>query len=335
MPVGGGLALVESLTAACESAGVEFRYETTARSLLLDDGAVMGLRTVGPEGPSSLTGSVVLACGGFEGSPEMQTRYYGDKAMFCRPVARGGHFNKGEGIDMALAVGAQGAGNFGLFHSEPIDPRSGLAEPAIFSFTYGILVDVEGRRFTDEAPGPVDAFYERITRMIHHLPRGLAWFLLDRRGQEIPNLGIGLRTDQPPVEAASLELLADKLELPIDTLLETVAAYNDACRAGDFDPSRPDGLATEGLEPRKSNWAVPLTEGPFQAYPIIAANVFSYGGLRTDPSARVLDTDGRVIPGLFAAGEMTGLYYTNYTGSTSVLRGAVFGRIGGRLAATG
>ena len=332
MPVGGGLALVEALTAACEEAGVDFRYETTARRLRLAGGAVIGLEAVGPEGAIDLAGPVILACGGFEGSHEMQARYYGDKALFCRPVARGGHYNKGEGIDMALAVGAEGAGNFGLFHSEPVDPRSGLAEPAIFSFPYGILVDVDGRRFTDEAPGSVDAFYERITRKIHHLERGIAFLVLDQAAADLPNLRIGLRTDQPAIVAPTLAALAAQLEIPAASLEATVAAFNAACRPGAFDPTQPDALATIGLEPAKSNWARPLVERPFHAYPIIAANVFSYGGLRTDESARVLDTDGRVIEDLYAAGEMTGLYYTNYTGSTSVLRGAVFGRLGGQAA---
>jgi len=288
---------------------------------------------VGPDGALVLHGPVVLACGGFEGSVEMQARYYGDKATFCRPVARGGHYNKGEGIEMALAVGAQAAGNFGLFHSEPVDPRSGLAEPAIFAFPYGILVDVDGRRFTDEAPGPVDAFYERITRKIHNLDRGVAFLILDRNAHELPNLRVGLRTDQPPIEGMSLEALAEALEIPPANLVATVTSYNGACREGAFDPLEPDGLATEGLEPNKSNWARPIAVPPFHAYPVIAANVFSYGGLRTDDEARVLDTDGRVISQLYAAGEMTGLYYTNYTGSTSVLRGAVFGRLGGAAAA--
>ena len=65
----------------------------------------------------------------------------------------------------------------------------------------------------------------------------------------------------------------------------------------------------------------------------MAANVFTFGGLKTTPAAEVVDRDGRAIPGLYAAGEMTGLYYSNYTGSTSVLRGAMFGRIAGADAA--
>ena len=234
---------------------------------------------------------------------------------------------------MALEVGAQGAGNFGLFHSEPIDPRSGVSEPAIFSFIYGILVDINGRRFTDEAPGSVDAFYERITRKIHNLDQGLAWLILDATASSIPTLPIGLRTDQPPLSAGSIEDLAVLLDVPPANLADTVASFNASCREGEFDHTRPDGLATAGIEPPKSNWARPLANGPFMAYPIIAANVFSYGGVRTDSQARVVDADGRSIPHLYAAGEMTGLYFTNYTGSTSVLRGAVFGRIGGRLAA--
>jgi len=334
MPVGGGLAIVEALTQACAAAGVSFLYETTARSLEVADGEVTGLTAVGPSGACSLRGSVVLACGGFEGSPDLQTRYYGEKALFCRPVARGGYYNKGEGIEMALAVGAQGSGNFGLFHSEPVDPRSGISEPAIFSFIYGILVDIHGKRFTDEAPGSVDAFYERITRKIHNLDRGLAWFVLDAEAAALPTISVGLRTDQPPVTGETLEELARRIEVPEGELRHTIDMFNAACGPGNFDPLRPDGLSTTGLEPAKSNWARPLVKGPFQAYPVIAANVFSYGGIRTDAQGRVLDSDGRTIPNLFAAGEMTGLYFTNYTGSTSVLRGAVFGRIGGAVAAT-
>ena len=93
--------------------------------------------------------------------------------LTARPVAKGGNYNKGEGIEMALAVGAATAGNFSLFHAEPVDPRSGEPEAAIFCFPYGILVNAEGDRFVDEARGPVDAWYERTTRDIQAQPA--AW----------------------------------------------------------------------------------------------------------------------------------------------------------------
>src|SRR3546814_5963648 len=68
---------------------------------------------------------------------------------------------------MALDIGAAPNGDFGSYHAEPVDPRSGVAEPAVFTFPYGILVNKSGRRFTDEAPGTVDAVYERVTRRIY------------------------------------------------------------------------------------------------------------------------------------------------------------------------
>jgi tricarballylate dehydrogenase len=332
-PVGGGLALVEALTAALESTSIEVLYETTARSLILDGDEVVGLHAVGTSGAVTLRGQVLLASGGYEGNSEMLSRFHGPLAMLCRPVAVGGHYNKGEGIEMALAVGADTAGNFSLFHAEPIDPRSGVAEAAIFAFPYGVLVNEHGERFVDEAPGPVDAFYERITRQIQAQTKGVAYLILDATGQGVPNIRTALRTDQPPIIGQSLDELAQRLDVDPSTLTATIDAYNGACGPEDFDHSKPDGKATRGLVPPKSNWATPIADGPFHAYPIMAANVFTFGGLRTDENARVVSRDGRPIGGLFAAGEMTGLYYSNYTGSTSVLRGAVFGRIGGRCAA--
>lgn len=333
-PVGGGAALVESLGASARDLGVDFHFRTTARCLDVgDDGAVRGVVTTTPGGLRTYRGGVVLACGGFQGNAEMMTRYHGERALTTRPVARGGNYNKGEGIEMALAIGAATAGNFAVFHAEPIDPRSGHPEAALFCFPYGILVNVEGRRFVDEARGPVDAWYERTTRDVHDQPRGLAYVLLDADAMGIPNIESSIRTDQPPVTAASIGELARRLEIDPEVLEATVQDYNEACGDATFDHRELDGCRTEGLEPPKSNWARPLATAPFHAYPMIAANVFTFGGLKTNASARVLDADGDAIQGLWAAGEMTGLYYSNYTGSTSVLRGAVFGRIAGADAA--
>jgi tricarballylate dehydrogenase len=332
-PVGGGLAIVETLGKAARGLGVEFRFETTARRLLTEAGGVVGVLAQTAAGPVEVRGRVVLASGGYQGNAELMARYHGGRALTTRPVARGGNHNKGEGLEMALALGAATAGNFSLFHAEPVDPRSGEPEAAIFCFPYGILVNREGHRFVDEARGPVDAWYERTTRDIQAQTEGVAWVVLDQQALAVPNIRSGIRTDQSPVTADTLEELAARIGVPADALAATVASYNAACGDGEFDPTAPDGLATTGLVPPKSNWARPIAEGPFAAYPIMAANVFTFGGLKTTPDAAVVDRDGRAIPGLFAAGELTGLYYSNYTGSTSVLRGATFGRIAGREAA--
>lgn len=323
LPVGGGLAMVETLTGACKKRGVEFRFETTAQSLLTSAGRVVGLAT----NRGDIKGdAVILACGGFEGNPEMLARYIGAQAINLRPVARGGHYNKGEGIRMALDIGAAPNGDFGSYHAEPIDPRSGIAEPAIFTFPYGILVNKAGQRFTDEAPGTVDAHYENVTRRIFEQRDGIAWMIVDARLDDVPNWQKGNRTDQGPVIADSIAALAQSLGLPAETLAETVDAYNDACIDGTFKPLEKDSLATQGLTPPKSNWARPIDRAPFKAWPVISANVFTFGGLKVDRHARVIDQDGCTIDGLYAAGETMGIYYRTYTGSTSVLRGAVFGR---------
>ncbi len=335
---GGGLALVETLAPVAEKMGADFLYETTAQDLIRnEDGRVIGLVTAQSDNrPLYLMGrGVVLACGGFQGNPEMVAHYLGTQGRFLRPVARGGYYNKGEGIRMALDIGAAPAGDYSDIHTQPIDPRSGATEALVMIFTQGILVNTEGKRFTDEAPGPIDANYEDICRRINAQPKGLAWCLLDAKLDEIENWRRCVRSDQPPVEAEDLAALAAKIEVPAAALQATVAAYNAACRNGAFDPFTVDGLGTNDLTPPKTNWARPLDAPPFKAYPVIGSNTFTFGGIKATPDAQVLNTSGEVIPGLYVAGETMGLYYGRYPGATSVLRGAVFGRRAGLHAARG
>ncbi|OGA38021.1 MAG: fumarate reductase [Betaproteobacteria bacterium RIFCSPLOWO2_12_FULL_62_13] len=336
LPVGGGLALVDALAAEAEKRGAHFVYETAATALIQDGaGKVLGVRAVSKEAAIQefRANAVVLACGGFEGNPEMLSRYMGPRSIFLRPICRGGYYNKGEGVQMALDIGAAPCGDFGSYHAEPIDPRSGMAEPSVFIFSYGILVNQQGKRFTDEAPTTIDACYERITREIFNQTRGIAYAVLDARHTRIPNYRLGLRTDQPPIEGRTIGELASKLGIAPEALEATVAEYDRACRAAEFIPLTLDGLATQGVVPKKSNWAHPVDQPPFHAYPVISANVLTFGGLKIDRRARVLNQQGDPMPGLYAAGEVVGLYYKNYTGATSVLKGAVFGRFAGSDAA--
>jgi tricarballylate dehydrogenase len=330
LPVGGGEALVQVLAARAEALGVQFHYQTTAQSLTLDErGNVVGLRARQPQGLTDFYGPVVLACGGFQGNAEMMARYVGPRSVHLRPICKGGYYNRGEGIRMALDIGAAACGEFGSYHAEPVDPRSGVSEPSVFIFPYGILVNQQGRRFTDEAPGTVDAHYESVTRRIYEQPGGMAWVVLDARHLRIPNYKLALRTDKPPVVADSIAALAQAIAVPADALALTLADYNAACSGQDWRPLEADGLATQGLLPPKSNWACPIAQAPFHAYPIMSANVFTFGGLKVDGQARVLHADGGAIPGLYAAGETVGLYYGTYTGATSVLKAMVFGRLAG------
>jgi tricarballylate dehydrogenase len=337
-PIGGGLALVEALAGWCEENGAQFFYETTARELTQNgNGAVVGVRgfSTGHKPIELRASAVVLASGGFEGNPEMLTHYLGPRARYIRPVARGGYYNKGEGIRMALSIGAAPCGDYGSFHAEPLDPRSGATEPVIMVFNYGILINKLGKRFVNEAPATVDATYEAITRIIYEQPDGIAYCVLDAKIDDVPNWKRSVRSDQPAIAAGSLPELAKKLGIDASELAATVEAYNAACQTGTFKPLELDALATNpGYAPRKTNWARRIEKPPFLAFPIICGNCFTFGGLKIDTAARVLNSDGGIIPGLYAAGETIGLYYGTYAGATSVLRGAVFGRIAGAHAAT-
>jgi succinate dehydrogenase/fumarate reductase flavoprotein subunit len=277
--------------------------------------------------------AVVIASGGFEGNPEMMASYIGPTARYLRPVARGGYYNRGEGIRLALALGAAPAGDFSSFHAEPLDPRSPAPEALVMNFPYGILVNRKGHRFTDEAPGPVDVNYDHISRAIKDEPDGIAWVVFDQSIHDVPNWKKSIRTDQPPIQSDSIANLAAACGISLEGLEKTVFAYNAACTAGEFNALRPDGLSTRSIDPIKSNWARPIERGPYMAYPIVAGICFTYGGIKTNRNAEVIDADGRPVPGLYAAGEATGLYYQVYTGATSVLRGAVFGKIAGENAA--
>ncbi|AMM16394.1 fumarate reductase [Burkholderia sp. PAMC 28687] len=336
MPVGGGLAMIEALLVQAKKLGVEVFYRTTARHLARENShGDMSLQATGPEGQALEfdARSVIVASGGFQGNPEMMTRYLGQAARFVRPVARGGYYNKGEGIQMALAAGAAPAGDFGSYHAEPLDPRSGATEALVMNFSYGILINLLGKRFVDEAPGPVDVHYDHISRAFGEQPKGKVYVVFDKRIDDVPNWKRSIRTDQHVIQAESLEALAEGCELPVDAFMKTVREYNAACPEGRFSPLEVDGLATQGLEIPKSNWSRPIATGPFFAYPIIPGICFTYGGVKTNTSAQVIDADGRPIPGLYAAGEAAGLYYQVYTGATSVMRGAVFGKIAGEHAA--
>ncbi|MCC2593956.1 FAD-binding protein [Tessaracoccus sp. OS52] len=337
-PIGGGKEIVEPLFAELEKSGADILYETSARQLVTDEtGAVTGVVVCGPDGVRRVlnTRAVVLATGGFQGNPELMTRYVGRNAYRIPPISVGGGHNRGDGLLMALEAGAATDGQFDLFHAEPKDPRSSVAEAVVMTFPYGILVNKSGKRFIDEAGNTVDLTYEKVARAILEEEDSIAYALFDQKAWSLDGWEHAVKTDVPPLEAETIEELAELMGVDPSTLRATVDAYNAACPDDDsaFAVDRLDGLVAEPEgQPRKSNWSRRIEQGPFFAYPQICANVFTFGGVRTDNDARVVDSDGHPIRGLYGAGEMTGLYYEAYAGSTSVMRSITFGRIAGRNA---
>ncbi len=337
-PIGGGLALIEGLGSYADAQNeIDFFYETSAQKLITNDqGAIVGIKAIAPQHQTiSIMGkSIVLASGGFEGNPEMLSQYIGAQTQFIRPVSRGGYYNRGEGIRMALNAGAAPSGDYGSFHAQPIDPRSSDIEPVVLNYSYGILINDSGRRFTDEAPDMVDITYEIITRLIMKQRNGIAYAVFDKSLEDIANWPITVRSKIPPIQSNDLPSLAEKLNVDKGQFLKTIDDYNrSAPNSTDFDPLKLDGLATTGLIPQKSNWSRSIQQPPFSAWPIICSNCFTFGGIKIDDKARAINTEGDIIPGLYVTGEAAGIYYRVYTGATSVMRGAVTGRLAGRDAA--
>ncbi len=336
-PVGAGAAIVDALARAAEAAGVAFLYETEARAIELTAAGAVAAVHVSLAGGASrrlATRALVLACGGFECDPLAMREHLGDGAESIRPITAGTAYNTGGGIRLALAAGARTAGDWNGMHVEPVDPRSDRPEAVVLTYPYGIVVDRTGRRFFDEGGGRVDETWETLARTIHFgTPGRIAYAIFDASLEDIPGYGRAVCTDREPLRGATLAELAAALEIDAGALAQTVAAYNAAAPAGAaaFEATRTDGLATAGLTPPKSNWARRIERPPFTAYPLVCAICYTFGGIATDDEARVLGANG-VIPGLFAAGEITGQFYGKAPGGTSVLRALVFGRIAGKRA---
>jgi succinate dehydrogenase/fumarate reductase flavoprotein subunit len=337
-PNGGGKAIVESLAGVLESVeGAEILYETDAVDLTTDErGAVNGVRVRGRDGyvRTLHAGAVILACGGFQNSKDLMAQYVGPTAGDMPLIAPGVANNTGDGLRMATAVGGGTAGQFDMVHGEPYDARSTYPDAVILSYPYAILVNRHAERFLDEGQAPLDQTFEKFAYEIWRNQENEAYLIGDQSMVNVPFYEMLNTTDKDPVVSDTLAGLAEALGLEAAALEATVSAYNAACGPEDFDPTRKDGKATSGLIPPKTNWAQPIEQGPFVGYPITSAICFTFGGVRTDAQARVVSPSGVPIPGLYAAGEMTGVFYHYYPVGTSVLRGLTFGRLAGAHAAT-
>jgi tricarballylate dehydrogenase len=338
--VGGGPGLIDMEYQAAEKAGIEIRFETKATRLVADDrGAVTGVVVRTPNGTETLDArTVVLAAGGFEANVEMRTRYLGPNWDMAR--VRGTPYNTGDGIRMALEIGAQPWGHWSGCHSVAWDynaPWHGDRKVGDnfqkHSYPLGIIVNVRGERFVDEGADFRNYTYVKYGKEIIQQPRRAAFQIFDQKVIDLLREEYRIR-EVTKAEANTFEDLARKLEIDVDGFVRTVTAYNAAVQAGAFNPAIKDGKGTRGITPPKSNWAQPLDAPPYVGYAVTTGITFTFGGLRITESAQVLDMEQRPIPGLYAAGELVGgLFYNNYPGGSGLMAGSVFGRIAGRSAA--
>ena len=126
-------------------------------------------------------------------------------------------------------------------------------------------------------------------------------------------------------------MLARLVSVPV--LLLLLAADQPAGTPAKDSPTKLDGKCTEGITPKKSNWSNPIDEPPFWAFSITGGVTFTFGGLQINEGAQVLNTSGNPIRGLYASGDIIGLFFHNYPSCTGQTRNVVFSRLAGRHAA--
>jgi tricarballylate dehydrogenase len=341
--VGGGPGLISMLTNAAQKRGIGLRYRTRALDLLYDGRCIEGVRVREDGTIRELRArSVVLACGGFEANAEWRTRYLGPGWDLAK--VRGSRFNTGDGIRMALDIGASPRGNWSGCHAvqwEMNAPEFGdLAVGDQFqkhSYPFGIVVNAEGKRFVDEGADFRNYTYAKYGRVVLEQPGQFAWQIFDQKVKHLLRDEYKIR-QITKVTADTVEEFAHRLDgVDAAEFLKTIKEWNAAVRTDiPFNPNVKDGRRTEGLTLRKSNWANTIDTPPFEGYAVTCGVTFTFGGLRIDTDAQVLNSDHQPIRGLYAAGELVGgLFYFNYPGGTGLMSGAVFGKIAGRSAARG
>lgn len=326
-----GMGLAASLRRAVRERSIPVLSETEAVRLIQENGKVCGVVVKDKSGKEReiRAGAVVIATGGFGANPEMVKKYLGPGATNL--VLRGSPFNTGDGLRMMEAVGVpfDWMDDFhgGLIHyGYRKYPKEGAVKGmrSVKLYEYCILVNQKGERFIDEGENTADKTYAKFGKIIALTqPDGVAYAVGDSQSRD--------RTDpmyygpeKEPIEAATLEELASKLGLPVQAFLKTVRDFNAGAK---------DGKAM-GLTPQKTNFAQKIEKAPFYAYKVTGGFTFTFGGVRAKKTGEVLDKMKQPIPGLFAVGEIvTGIFYGNYAGGSSLARCAVYGRIVGFQAA--
>lgn len=338
---GGGRGLVEAEYRAAARQGVEVRYRTQAVGLLRTREGIAGVRVMHQGEEATIRArAVVLAAGGFQANREWRTRYLGPGWDMAK--VRGTRYNTGDGIRMALDVGAQAYGHWSGCHSvswERYAPDFGEVDRPITAsrngYPFGIMVNAHGQRFVDEGADFRNYTYAKYGRVVLEQPGSYAWHVFDSQVSHLLHEEYRSK-GTTKVQADTLEELVARME-DVDArgFLETVRAYNAAIKRDvPFNPNLKDGRCTVGLAIDKSNWASPLEKPPYTAYAVTCGITFTFGGLKIDVTGAVLDIADEAIPGLHAAGELVGgLFYFNYPGSSGLMAGSVFGRLAGRGAA--
>jgi len=331
--LGGGRAMLNTLYRTAESLRVAIQYEAEVIDLELDAGMFLSATVRrGEERSTVRAATLVAAAGGFEANIEWLKTYWGEAADNF--LIRGSPYNRGTLLRLLLDRGVGEIGDPTQCHAVAIDARAPRFDGGIITrldcVIFGIVVNKHAQRFYDEGEDIWPKRYAIWGRLVAAQPDQIAYMVFDASV-----LTLFMPSLYPPVQAASMRELAEKLGLDPAALETTVGRFNAAVRPGTFDHSILDDCRTDGIDPPKSHWARRIERAPFYAYPVRPGITFTYLGTRVNREARMLMRDGRPAANMFAAGEiMAGnVLGRGYAAGIGMTIGSVFGRIAGREAA--
>jgi tricarballylate dehydrogenase len=332
--MGGGKALVNAYYRSAERLGVDIRYDSPVDSLELQDGRFVAAYCNGQRIEAR---ACVLAAGGFESNRAWLREAWGQNERGEWPadnfLIRGTRFNQGVLLRHLMGQGADSVGDPTQAHCVAIDARAPLYDGGIVTrvdaVSLGVMVNRDGLRFYDEGEDFWPKRYAIWGRLVALQPGQIGYCIIDRQA-----IGRFMPPVFPGVEAPTLPALAQALQLPLERFVQTLDAYNAACRPGTFDHTVLDDCRTEGLSPPKTHWARPIDKPPFYGYALRPGITFTYLGLKTDAQARVR-FGGVASDNLFVAGEMMAgnVLGQGYTAGVGMSIGTAFGRIAGSEAA--
>jgi len=318
--------LLDALTGGITDAGGRVVYQTKARQLLMDSrGAVAGVRALDEEGVVDFPArAVVIATGGYAGNSRILTDFVDPGAEAMR--VRGVKWATGDGLLLAQEAGAgiRNMGGLTSLHIAAVDPTETAAGNPWAGLPYGIAVNREGERYVDESKG-----YVAHGKAALQQPGQTAALLFDAEIARLDGPASSLSTFRnlglKVHEADTIAELAGLIDAPAEALEATVESFNAAVADG----------AAPGATPPKAKFAYKLDTPPFMGFaPLVPGVTLSFGGVMINERAEVLEPDGRVIPGLYAAGEGAGgVFYDDYIGGGSLANCLVMGRIAGRESA--
>ena len=312
-----GAYMIPLLQENCEKRGIDIVLNTTVDTILTDaNGAAVGVSGTDKDGNTVVVNakSVILATGGFGANLDMVTQYKPELAGFMTTNAAGA---QGQGIEMATAIGA------GTVDMDQIQIHPTVEANTAALITEGlrgdgaILVNANGERFIDEV-GTRDV----VSAAEIAQPGSYSWLIVDQAMVDASSVIQGYIKKGYTKTGATYEELAKELDVDPAAFANTMETWNSYVEA----KNDPDFGRT--------SFANPLNNGPYYAIKVTAGVHHTMGGVTINSATEVLKEDGTVIPGLFAAGEVTGgVHGANRLGGTAVADFVVFGRIAGESAA--